>query len=405
MTDCKASINYLHSTHTSNHTGLSDPDNESGSDVHSFDEEDMYSSDNRDDIISDCSEDLAHTALEAASDQQQSLVGMKQSPIKAIMMEVGMGFSIDVSDLPMQFFLERHICTLAYLMEDVHAPSSPSSAYHFQTACSTQCLGPEMLSFPMLFQHTQTKTGRTRTTEKVVPVILPSPAASSKSKKVSRDKIQAVGQESERAIPTQDQTEHTEEHEYPDEQEYGGPELTTQGSQPQAMEVRTLDGDAKTYEMPPPSAHKILVWKATHALFVALAKCTETGILLNTKEVLTLLNADDPQPDGDYIDLQCKLIDFRIHNVLDIYRMDECFLVMLGELSRGSAQHLCQFSWDKILIPLQLVPEVVKAELTIKYIEPLLDIARIQEWIAGVEQATVEVKEEESDGIEESLSI
>ncbi|KAF8273929.1 hypothetical protein EI94DRAFT_1696518 [Lactarius quietus] len=166
-------------------------------------------------------------------------------------------------------------------------------------------------------------------------------------------------------------------------------------------EVRTLDGDAKTYEIPPPSACKILVWKATDALFAALAKCTETGILLNTKEVLTLLNADDPQPDGDYRDSHHELVEFGIHNVLDIYRMDECFLATLGKLGRGGAQHLCQFTHDKILIPLQLVSEVVKAKPTIKYVKPSLDVARIQEWIAGVEWATAEVKEESLDGIEE----
>ncbi|KAF8262069.1 hypothetical protein EI94DRAFT_1705049 [Lactarius quietus] len=86
-------------------------------------------------------------------------------------------------------------------------------------------------------KHTRTKMGRTRTTEKVVPVILPSLAASSKSKKVSRDKVKPIVQESERAIPTQGLTEHAEEHEYPDEHEYGRPEFTTQDSQPQAMSL------------------------------------------------------------------------------------------------------------------------------------------------------------------------
>ncbi|KAF8261426.1 hypothetical protein EI94DRAFT_1705521 [Lactarius quietus] len=81
--------------------------------------------------------------------------------------------------------------------------------------------------------------------------------------------------------------------------------------------------------------------------------------------------------------------------------MDKCFLVTLGKLGRGGAQRLRQFTCDKILIPLQLVSEVVKAELTVKYVEPSVDVARIREWIAGVEQATVRVKEEESDGIEE----
>ncbi|KAF8259461.1 hypothetical protein EI94DRAFT_1707096 [Lactarius quietus] len=177
--------------------------------------------------------------------------------------------------------------------------------------------------------------------------------------------------------------------------------LTTAPGSSRPKEVRTLGGYTETCEKPPPTTRKILVRKATHALFVTLAKCTETGILINTKEVLTLLDADGPQPDGNYRDSHRELLEFRIHDALDIYRMDECFLATLGELGRGSAQRLHQFTHDKILIPLQLVSEVVKAEPTIKYVEPLMDVARIREWIAGVEQATVGVKEEESDGIEE----
>ncbi|KAF8264207.1 hypothetical protein EI94DRAFT_1703402 [Lactarius quietus] len=83
--------------------------------------------------------------------------------------------------------------------------------------------------------HTRTAMGGTRTKEKIVPVILPSPpaAASSKSKKASRNKLHQITQASERAIPTQRPTECTDEHEYLDEQEYGGPDQALQDSPPQ----------------------------------------------------------------------------------------------------------------------------------------------------------------------------
>ncbi|KAF8262886.1 hypothetical protein EI94DRAFT_1880812 [Lactarius quietus] len=228
MNDRKASIDYLHSTHTSKHTSLLDPDNENGSDVHSFDEEDMYGSDNSNDIISicldsdddaqDCLEDLACTALEAASDRQWSLVGIFDDVIQKIRnlhAEIGNASAMDNAFHEMKAAYQGKTCEPG-MARDVIVPNAVPSIEE------------------VVVKHTRTKTGRTRMTEKVVPVILPSLAASSKSKKGSRDKTQAIVQGSEMAIPTQDPTEHTEEHEYPHEQEYGGPEFTTQGSQPQA---------------------------------------------------------------------------------------------------------------------------------------------------------------------------
>ncbi|KAF8258234.1 hypothetical protein EI94DRAFT_1815792 [Lactarius quietus] len=82
--------------------------------------------------------------------------------------------------------------------------------------------------------HTRTARGSTRTKEKIVPVVLPSAAAAmSKSKKASRAKLHLIAQVSAKAIQTQRLAEYTDEHEYLDEQEYGGLDLALQNSQPQ----------------------------------------------------------------------------------------------------------------------------------------------------------------------------
>ncbi|KAF8262042.1 hypothetical protein EI94DRAFT_1744547 [Lactarius quietus] len=107
---CNASINHSHVTHTNKHTILLDPDSEDSSDVQSFDEEDMYGLDNSDDIIAvwmdseddvqEYSEDLTHTALEAASDQQQSLIGIFDDVIRKIddlRAEIGNASAMDIA--------------------------------------------------------------------------------------------------------------------------------------------------------------------------------------------------------------------------------------------------------------------------------------------------------------------
>ncbi|KAN0137985.1 hypothetical protein V8E53_004204, partial [Lactarius tabidus] len=53
-------------------------------------------------------------------------------------------------------------------------------------------------------------------------------------------------------------------------------------------EVRSLSAPGKTASVPLP--HKVLIRNATHKLALALAKCTETGTLLSTEEVLTLMD-------------------------------------------------------------------------------------------------------------------
>jgi hypothetical protein len=107
-------------------------------------------------------------------------------------------------------------------------------------------------------------------------------------------------------------------------------------------EVRSLSAPGKTASVPPP--HKVLIRNATHKLALALAKCTETGTLLSTEEVLTLMDSKDPQEDGKYMDSLGDLVDFGVHNTIDIFGLEECFLATFGTIGRGGARNLRQFT-------------------------------------------------------------
>lgn len=108
--------------------------------------------------------------------------------------------------------------------------------------------------------------------------------------------------------------------------------------------------------LPLPPGSKLWMKKATYMLVLTLAKCAETDIWLNTQEVLTLMDYEDPQPDGKYIDSLDKLVDFRLKSMKDIYALEELFLAMLGGLDKGGAHKLHQFIKYKILIPLGVHP-------------------------------------------------
>jgi hypothetical protein len=147
-------------------------------------------------------------------------------------------------------------------------------------------------------------------------------------------------------------------------------------------DVGSLSAPGEITSAPPP--HRVMVRSATYALTLALAKCTETGNLLSTEEVPTLMDREDPHEDGKYMDSLSDLVSFGVHNAIDIYNLEECYLVTFG-LDRGCAHNLHQFTLNKILVPLGLHDEVLP--------EPSIQV--IENWRHKVEQATVGMKEEE----------
>jgi hypothetical protein len=172
-------------------------------------------------------------------------------------------------------------------------------------------------------------------------------------------------------------------------------------------QVGGFGAHAETSSTVLPPGCKILVRNAAHSLALALAKCTETGILLTTEEVLTLMDHEDPQPDGRYLDSLDDLVSFGVHNAINIHSLEVCFLATFGTLGRGGAHNLRQFTKNKIMIPLGLHLEEEKPLLSVAIIEPPECFERIQKWRTEVGQSiTTEVGKpmaqiKEEDEIEE----
>jgi hypothetical protein len=169
------------------------------------------------------------------------------------------------------------------------------------------------------------------------------------------------------------------------------------------VESLTLSAPAESSAPPPAPGRKLWVKKATHKLVLALAKCTDAGTLLTTEEVLTLMDSEDPQEDGKYMDSLSNLVNFGVHDAIDIYNLEECFLATFGTLDRGGARNLRRFTQNKILVPLGLHLEV-SPDPSIQVFEKPDQFKTIHKWRSEVDQA-VGIKEEEDieeidDGVE-----
>jgi hypothetical protein len=152
----------------------------------------------------------------------------------------------------------------------------------------------------------------------------------------------------------------------------------------------SLDGSST---LPQPPGCQVRIRNATYKLTLALAKCAETGTLLTTKEVLTLMDSKDPQEDGKYINSLGELVNFGIHNVIDIFKLGEIFLGTFGTLGSGGVSSLHQFTQNKILIPLGLHTED-SSELSIQVIEKPHNFSTVQKWRHKVNQEMEGIKEE-----------
>lgn len=86
-----------------------------------------------------------------------------------------------------------------------------------------------------------------------------------------------------------------------------------------------------------------------------LSNCVEGERVPTTEEILTLMDSADPQPDGLYIDSLSNLVDFGIKDAMDIHHTEEYFLGTFDELGQGGAHKMHKYTWNKILVPLDLV--------------------------------------------------
>jgi hypothetical protein len=132
-------------------------------------------------------------------------------------------------------------------------------------------------------------------------------------------------------------------------------------------------------------------------LLLALLDCTQTGRLLSVCQLLELMDSEEPEPDGCYINVLSDMNDFGIEDVLDVYEMEDCYLGTFGDLGRGGAQRLRRYARDKILILLGVL-KAEESEPSIQEIN-MTDYGRVMKWQVSVERGgaeeIIDVKEEE----------
>jgi len=129
---------------------------------------------------------------------------------------------------------------------------------------------------------------------------------------------------------------------------------------------------------------------------VVLLDCTHTGRAPTLRELLTLMDDEDPMLDGSYMDAYSELSDFGVEDAFDVYALEECLLATFGCLGRRSARCLRQYARDKILIPLDLVRAVSEPPTDPEDIDAPTDEGRIYDWRGCVEDD--EIEEVDGDG-------
>ena len=100
------------------------------------------------------------------------------------------------------------------------------------------------------------------------------------------------------------------------------------------------------------------------------------------QEILTWINGELQDIDGNYVDSHSELQAFGIEDAFNIMEMEVCFLTTIGNLRRSGATQLCQYMQDNILMPLGLW--ATKAE-SISSVCSLMEMGRIIQWQQGVE--------------------
>jgi hypothetical protein len=138
------------------------------------------------------------------------------------------------------------------------------------------------------------------------------------------------------------------------------------------------------------------VRESRRSLMVVLLDCTHTGRAPTLRELLTLMDDEDPMLDGSYMDAYTELSDFGVEDAIDVYALEECLLATFGCLGRMNARCLRQYARDKILIPLDLVRAASEPPTDTEEIDAPTDEGRIHDWRESLEDD--EIEEVEGDG-------
>ena len=153
---------------------------------------------------------------------------------------------------------------------------------------------------------------------------------------------------------------------------------------------------------PRPMGRRVHIPESRKSLMLTLLDCTDTGRLPSVYQLLTLMDAEEPdEEEYRYIDACSEVVEIGgAEDALDIYRMETCYLATLGHLKRKGAERLRQYARDKILIPLGIL-KAVSSEPSIEEIVDTSDLGRIQKWRFGVDPQGVAEEIEVVEGVKE----
>jgi hypothetical protein len=118
-------------------------------------------------------------------------------------------------------------------------------------------------------------------------------------------------------------------------------------------EPTSLEGSSSAAD-PPPLGHATYIPRAYEMLLEMLAQQASMGRVPSTHNVLTWMDAVNPDVNGDYIESHSELLEFGIYDMFDIMETEVCFLATIGDLGRGGTIRLHHFTQDHILLPLGL---------------------------------------------------
>ena len=167
-----------------------------------------------------------------------------------------------------------------------------------------------------------------------------------------------------------------------------------------ATHLEELTGLEGTSSAPnaPPLGRRTYISKGCEALLELLTQRASTGRVPSAHDVLAWIEFDHGDVDGPYLDSYSEFEAFGIHDAFDIMETEVCYLATIGNLGRGGAIRLRQFTRDHILVPLGLWE--TRAE-SVGSLEELEDTGQIFQWRNGVEQDRVEDIEDTKEEVEQ----
>ena len=176
------------------------------------------------------------------------------------------------------------------------------------------------------------------------------------------------------------------------------------------LEPVTVFAESSSVPDPRPAGRTAYITKNRKFVLEMVLECAKAGRVPSAIEILTWMDLEHPEEDGDYIDSSSDFKTFGIDDAFDIMEREICYLSTFGNLGHSGTTLLRQYTWDNILVPLGLWS--TKAESCGSSAEKPWDLGRVIRWRRDVEDGYVEeveefeekkeeVKEEEVEEVEE----